>query len=164
MNVKRISRKIIFVALINLIYTPSIIAADHNDPNAVNSIYSDVPISGADLYDIFGYPSDDKSNGEAIVVQLTFASVPKTGIFDKDLMYKVHLDASTRVGDYEGKEDLESLIEYFDAIKNKYFDFNAPEIRVALSSLIPPILCFNEIRMGTEPMMSITANSECNSN
>jgi hypothetical protein len=134
MNVKRISRKIIFVALINLIYTPSIIAADHNDPNAVNSIYSDVPISGADLYDIFGYPSDDKSNGEAIVVQLTFAAVPKAGVFDKDLMYKVHLDASTRVSDYEGKEDLESLIEYFDAIKNKYFDFNAPEIRVTFNA------------------------------
>ena len=27
------------------------IAADHNDPNAANSILSDVPVSAADLYD-----------------------------------------------------------------------------------------------------------------
>lgn len=33
-------------------------AADHNDPNAVNSIFSDVPISPADLYDFFGFPGD----------------------------------------------------------------------------------------------------------
>ena len=36
-------------------------AADHNDPNSVNSIFSDVPVSAADLYDMFGWPSDDKS-------------------------------------------------------------------------------------------------------
>src|SRR5262245_13669125 len=27
--------------------------ADHNDPNAVNSIFSDIDVSAADLYDIF---------------------------------------------------------------------------------------------------------------
>ena len=32
--------------------------ADHNDPNAVNSIFSDVDVSAADVYDMFGYPSD----------------------------------------------------------------------------------------------------------
>ena len=26
-------------------------AADHNDPNAINSIFSDIPVSAADLYD-----------------------------------------------------------------------------------------------------------------
>jgi hypothetical protein len=30
--------------------------ADHNDPNAVNSIFSDIDVSAADLYDIFGFP------------------------------------------------------------------------------------------------------------
>ena len=35
--------------------------ADHNDPNAVNSIFSDVDVSAADLYDIFGFPSADTS-------------------------------------------------------------------------------------------------------
>jgi len=29
--------------------------ADHNDPNAVNSIFSDVDVSAADLYDLFGF-------------------------------------------------------------------------------------------------------------
>jgi len=28
-------------------------AADHNDPNAVNSIFSDIDVSAADLYDLF---------------------------------------------------------------------------------------------------------------
>ena len=32
--------------------------ADHNDPNSVNSIFSDIDISAADVYDMFGYPSD----------------------------------------------------------------------------------------------------------
>ena len=34
--------------------------ADHNDPNAVNSIFSDIDVSAADVYDMFGYPSDDQ--------------------------------------------------------------------------------------------------------
>jgi hypothetical protein len=38
--------------------------ADHNDPNAVNSIFSDIDVSAADLYDIFGFPSDDSSPQE----------------------------------------------------------------------------------------------------
>ncbi len=28
--------------------------ADHNDPNAVNSNFSDIDYSAADLYDLFG--------------------------------------------------------------------------------------------------------------
>ena len=35
--------------------------ADHNDPNAVNSIFSDIDVSAADLYDIFGFPGDDRT-------------------------------------------------------------------------------------------------------
>ena len=30
--------------------------ADHNDPNAVNTIFSDIDVSAADAYDMFGYP------------------------------------------------------------------------------------------------------------
>lgn len=116
---------------LNLLLTSlPVYSADHNDPNAVNSIYSDVPMSGADLYDIFGYPSSDKSNGEAVVVQLTFAPVPKTGVFDTDLMYKIHLDASPRISDYKGKQDLETVIDYLESIKETYFNFNAPLIKV----------------------------------
>ena len=51
--------------------------ADHNDPNAVNSIFSDIDVSAADLYDMFGFPSDDKAGGEKVVLALTFASVPE---------------------------------------------------------------------------------------
>jgi hypothetical protein len=53
--------------------------ADHNDPNAVNSIFSDIDVSAADLYDIFGFPSDDTSPDEKVVIALTFAAVPHTG-------------------------------------------------------------------------------------
>lgn len=109
-------------------------AADHNDPNAVNSIYADVPVSGADLYGIFGYPSEDRSNGEAVVVQLTFAPIPKTGVFDRDLMYQIHLDASPRISDYRGKEDLESMITYLESIKDTYFNFDAPLIKVTFNA------------------------------
>jgi hypothetical protein len=57
-------------------------AADHNDPNAVNSIFADIPVSAADLYDLFGFPSDDRAGGEKVVLALTFASVPETGVLD----------------------------------------------------------------------------------
>jgi hypothetical protein len=58
------------------------LAADHNDPNAINSIFADISLSGADLYDLFGFPADGKTGGEKVVVALTFAPVPKTGVFD----------------------------------------------------------------------------------
>ena len=37
--------------------------ADHNDPNAVNSIFSDIDVSAADLYNIFGFSSADTEPG-----------------------------------------------------------------------------------------------------
>ena len=52
-------------------------AADHNDPNAINSIFADISRSGADLYDLFGFPSDDKTGGEKVVVALTFLLTQK---------------------------------------------------------------------------------------
>ena len=54
-------------------------SADHNDPNGVNSIFADVGVSAADLYGMFGFPSDDTSDGEKVVIALTFASIPRTG-------------------------------------------------------------------------------------
>ena len=62
--------------------------ADHNDPNAVNSIFSDIDVSAADLYDIFGFPSDDTDGGEKVVIALTFASVPEAGVLDSDMLYR----------------------------------------------------------------------------
>jgi hypothetical protein len=63
--------------------------ADHNDPNAVNSIFSDIDVSAADLYDIFGFPSDDVSGGEKVVIALTFAAVPQAGVLDSDMLYRI---------------------------------------------------------------------------
>ena len=60
--------------------------ADHNDPNAVNSIFSDIDVSAADLYDIFGFPSDDASGDEKVVIALTFAAVPHTGVLDEPVI------------------------------------------------------------------------------
>src|SRR5437867_13428919 len=59
-------------------------AADHNDPNAVNSIFSDIDVSAADLYDLFGWPSDDTSGGEKVVIALPFAPVPNAAVLEPD--------------------------------------------------------------------------------
>ncbi len=123
----------LLIALVCLCIHTVCYGADHNDPNAVNSIYADVPIAGADLYDIFGYPSSDTSNGEAVVVQLTFAPIPKTGVFDKDLMYKIHIDAAERVSDYKGEKTLEGMINFLDAAKEQYLNFETGIIKVSFN-------------------------------
>jgi hypothetical protein len=56
--------------------------ADHNDPNALNSIFSDIDVSAADLYDIFGFSGDGTSSDEKVVIALTCAAVPHTGLLD----------------------------------------------------------------------------------
>lgn len=71
--------------------------ADHNDPNAVNSIFSDIDVSAADLYDIFGFPSADTSGGEKVVIALTFAAAPQTGVFDPDMLYRIRIATDRRV-------------------------------------------------------------------
>jgi hypothetical protein len=106
-------------------------AADHNDPNAVNSIFSDIDVSAADLYDLFGWPSDDTSGGEKVVLALTFASVPKAGVFDTDMLYRVKIYANERaVPPLKDDHSLESLLKYFDAVKDKYLHLKAAEVRV----------------------------------
>jgi hypothetical protein len=71
--------------------------ADHNDPNAVNSIFSDIDHSPADLYDLFGFPSPDRDGGEKVAIALTFASVPEPGVLDSDMLYRVLIAAHPRV-------------------------------------------------------------------
>ena len=71
--------------------------ADHNDPNAVNTIFSDIDVSAADLYDIFGFPSDDTDGGEKVVIALTFAAVPAANVFDTDMLYRIQMHAAPRV-------------------------------------------------------------------
>src|SRR5437867_12926633 len=49
-----------------LLLSPVSFAADHNDPNAINSIFSDIDANAADLYDLYGFPSDDAAGGEKV--------------------------------------------------------------------------------------------------
>jgi hypothetical protein len=112
-------------------------AADHNDPNSVNSIFADIPVSAADLYDMFGWPADDKSGGEKVVLALTFASVPKTGVFDTDMLYRVNVDPAPRVGrplGSEGEHTLDAFLSYADAVKKKYAKHKASEVRVTFDA------------------------------
>lgn len=108
--------------------------ADHNDPNAVNSIFSDIDVSAADLYDIFGFPSDDTTGGEKVVIALTFASVPEAGVFDTDMLYRIQISAEPRVVHPDrGDHSLKALLRYFDTLKDKYLGpLNPSEIRVTV--------------------------------
>ena len=108
-------------------------AADHNDPNAVNSIFSDITPSAADLYDLFGYPSDDKTGGEKVVIALTFAAVPKAGILDTDLLYMINVNPTPRVSSLKEDHSLEALLKYADAVKDKYLQRKASIIRVTFT-------------------------------
>ena len=105
--------------------------ADHNDPNAVNSIFSDIDVSAADVYDLFGFPSDDSDGGEKVVIALTFASVPETGVLDADLLYRLQIDAHGRLARAAEDQSLEGLLHYFESVKDKYLGaFRAAEVRV----------------------------------
>jgi hypothetical protein len=107
-------------------------AADHNDPNSVNSIFSDIPASAADLYDMFGWPADDKSHGENVILALTFASVPRAGVLDTDMLYRIRIKPAPRVAHNE-VVDLVSFLQYADAVAKRYISVNPEEIRVTVN-------------------------------
>lgn len=110
--------------------------ADHNDPNAVNSIFSDIDVSAADLYDLFGFPSADTDGGEKVVIALTFASAPEVGVFDTDMLYRILISPDPRVVWPHGDDhSLKTLLRYFDAVKEKYLGpSKASEIRVTVDT------------------------------
>jgi hypothetical protein len=110
--------------------------ADHNDPNAVNTIFSDIEVSAADLYDLFGFPSDDTDGGEKVVIALTFASYPEAGTFDTDMLYRVLVSTDPRVVWPHGEDQsLKTLLRYFDAVKEKYLGpSQAAEIRLTVDA------------------------------
>jgi hypothetical protein len=110
-----------------LAFAPLAPAADHNDPNAINSIFGDVPISAADLYDMFGWPTDDSKN---VILALTFAPVPATGVFDTDLLYRIHINPDRRVERPANEGTLTSLLSYAEAVKEKYTQKKPFEVRV----------------------------------
>lgn len=107
--------------------------ADHNDPNAVNSIFSDIDVSAADVYDLFGFPVDDTGDGEKVLVALTFASVPETGVFDSDMLYRLRITSHPRPVWQDDDLSLPGLLRYFDAVKDRYLGhLRASEIRVVV--------------------------------
>lgn len=108
--------------------------ADHNDPNAINSIFSDIDANAADLYDLYGFPSDDAGGGEKVVVALTFASVPAAGTFDPDVLYRILISPNPRIAPpLKSGASLESVLEYFKAIKGKYLGLKPAEVRVTVA-------------------------------
>ena len=124
--------------------------ADHNDPNAVNSIFSDIDVSAADLYDLFGFPSDDSPEGEMVLIALTFAAVPETGVFDTDMLYRIQIAAHPRVdAPSEDERSLETLLGYFDAVKDKYLvELHSAEIRVTFDQDNRALVVFKDFPGG----------------
>jgi hypothetical protein len=124
--------------------------ADHNDPNAVNSIFSDVDVSAADLYDLFGFPSDKAEGQETVVIALTFASIPGAGVFDSDMLYRIQIHAGPRtVPPGRDTIDLDNLISYFEALKDKYLGELTPsEIRVTVDQESRASVRFNRFPGG----------------
>ena len=107
--------------------------ADHNDPNAVNHIFSDLDYSPADLYDLFGWPTKESRN---VVFALTFASAPAAGVLDSDLLYRILLTSHPRVvWPAPSEASVESVLQYFDAVKDKYLgELKTAEIRVTVQT------------------------------
>jgi len=105
--------------------------ADHNDPNAVNSIFSDIDLSAADVYDLFGFPADGPP-GDTVVIMLTFAPVPEPGTLDPDLLYRLRIAPGRRVVPPSAADhSLDTLLRYLDAVKDKFrVGHHAREIRV----------------------------------
>ncbi len=77
-----------FFTLALMISTVGALATDHNEPELVSAFYSDRDGSGADVYGLFGYPTDD---GSALNIILTLAPVPKSGTFDVNSVHRVFL-------------------------------------------------------------------------
>jgi hypothetical protein len=100
----------------------------------VNSIFSDIDVSAADLYDIFGFPSDHASGGEKVVIALTFAAVPHTGVLDSDMLYRVLIAPDRRVTRSSNDDDsLAGFLAYLEGVKDKYLSVLTPsEVRVSV--------------------------------
>jgi len=111
---------------------PRLFAADHNDPNAINSIFFQTQANPADLYDLYGFPTD-AVGPENVVIALTFASLPDTGVFDTDLLYRILIAPNPRPArQLEEKATLDSYLSYFEAVRRKYFNLNPAEVRVTV--------------------------------
>jgi uncharacterized protein DUF4331 len=107
--------------------------ADHNDPNAVNSIFSDIDYSAADLYDLFGFPTN---GGRSVLLALTFASTPTAGVLDSDMLYRLRITSHPRVAfPQHGQVSLDTILGYIEAVKDKYLgELKSAEVRVTVSA------------------------------
>jgi hypothetical protein len=106
--------------------------ADHNDPNAVNSIFSDISYSAADLYDLFGFPTND---GRSMLLALTFSATPRAGVLDSDLLYRLRMTSHPRVVYRHDVGSFEAVLTYIEAIKDKYFgELISSEVRVIVQA------------------------------
>jgi Domain of unknown function (DUF4331) len=104
--------------------------ADHNDPNAVNTIFSDIDVSAADVYDMFGYPGAGGPAGETVVLALTFAAVPSAGVLDTDMLYRLRMTTRRRAAPPEDWT-FGALTGYVEAVGEKYLgQLRAAEIRM----------------------------------
>ena len=113
------------------------VAADHNDPNPINSIFADIDLSPGDLYDFFGFPSDDTEGGEKVVVALTFAPAPSAGAFDPDMLYRILLDPDPRlVRPSQNPESwsLDDLLAYATAVDERFGQMNPSELRITVDA------------------------------
>ena len=121
----------LFLSVVSLL-GPVAFAADHNDPNAINSIFFQIEANPADLYDLYGFPADTRGQ-ENVVIALTFASLPETGVFDPDLLYRILISPNPRPAPpLKGHASLEALLGYFDAVRKKYFNLKPAEVRVTV--------------------------------
>ena len=137
--------------------------ADHNDPNAVNSIFSDIEASAADVYDMFGFPGPDHSQGDQVVLALTFAAVPETGVLDTDVLYRLQLFSHPRADVLPGeRRDLDTLQLYIDGVRGTYFGAEgAMEIRITVDERGLATVTFHDFPAGsfsaTVPVGEVTA-------
>jgi len=94
-----------------------LLMADHNDPNAVNSIFSDIDPDPADLYDMFGFPG---AGGDTLVVASTFAAVPSAGVFDTDMLYRMRISPRERAAGWQDEFTLDGLLRYVEGVKDRF--------------------------------------------
>jgi hypothetical protein len=141
-----------------LLPVPAARAADHNDPNAINSIFADNPVNSADLYDMFGWPADDQAGGEKVVLALTFAPVPDTGKLDPDMLYRIRVEADPRPAVSKNEESLEALLEYAKAVGDKYFKLKAAEVRVKVDTAGQAHLDFIGFPLGGDFSKTVATN------
>jgi hypothetical protein len=148
-NLRTVCKATIVCLLLLSWLVPTSQAADHNDPNSINSIFSDKSADPADLYDLFGWPSDDVSGGEKVVIALTFASVPSAGVFDTDMLYRILIAPTSRVSSgLTDDENFKGMLKYFGALKEKYLALKPGEVRVTVGDDQKATVYFGEFPEG----------------